>query len=349
MRTSPFRRLIPAVAIAALATALVSGCSSSSPTSEESTASSAAAAEGEGVTEYPLTLESPWGETELEAIPERIAVISLTTEDLDSLTALGITPVYAVDSLVDAPWLTEEQATALAETATSSDYDLHLEEVAATEPDLIVTVANTAGGIDQAMYDQLSAIAPVLAYPDEVTEDYSIGWQDSLTIIAEAVDRQNRAKQIIDDVEADFAQARTDHPEFADAAAAFIVNYGAEYGVTFFSATGTNAASVLAELGFQPAPAAGDFVSDSTVSEELFSTIDVDVLFIGENAEEGEHITDNPLFQQLTVSQDKNYVEFSFGTESTNWAAWGLRSSSAQNLPWIIEQLSTGAAEVLAN
>ncbi|MFT4229012.1 MAG: ABC transporter substrate-binding protein [Microbacterium sp.] len=341
------RRLTPALATAVLATALLAGCSTT-PSASEST-SSASSAAGEGTTAYPLTLESPWGTTELEAVPERIAVISLTSEDLDSLTALGITPVYAVDAMVDAPWLSAEQAAALEETATSSDYEVHLEEVAATNPDLIVTVANTAGGVDQAMYDQLKAIAPVLAYPEETGGEFTIGWQDSLTIIAEAVDRQARADEIISDVEGQFAQVRADHPEFAEATAAFIVDYGAEYGTSFFSATGTNAASVLGELGFQPAPAADDFVADPAVSEELFDTIDVDVLFIGENAEESEWITKNPLFQQLDVYKNGNYVEFSFGDQSTNWAAWGLRSSSAQNLPWIVEQLSAGAAEVLAD
>lgn len=47
----------------------------------------------EQTTSYPLTLESPFGETVLPERPERIAAVAPTAIDTELLLALGVTPI----------------------------------------------------------------------------------------------------------------------------------------------------------------------------------------------------------------------------------------------------------------
>lgn len=64
---------------------------------------------GEGTTEYPLTLETPFGETVLEERPERVAVVSAVGVDTESLLALNAVPVFAVAKYDgEDPWLPED-------------------------------------------------------------------------------------------------------------------------------------------------------------------------------------------------------------------------------------------------
>lgn len=76
----------------------LSACSPSSPANEAETASTAQGAsvllpEGEGSTQYPLTLETPFGHTVLDKRPERVAVVSAVVVDTESLLALDAVPV----------------------------------------------------------------------------------------------------------------------------------------------------------------------------------------------------------------------------------------------------------------
>ncbi|MFT4011449.1 MAG: hypothetical protein QM655_15545, partial [Nocardioidaceae bacterium] len=87
------RRFQGALVACLLTLAALTACSSTD-VAATSTPSSDASDGPEGVTTYPMTLKTKWGETTLKKAPERIAAISLTSEDMDALLALGITPVY---------------------------------------------------------------------------------------------------------------------------------------------------------------------------------------------------------------------------------------------------------------
>lgn len=175
---SPSRRPAPtrppraiAAAAAALALAFLTGCAGDP--SEPGGAGAPQLPAAEGTTEYPMTLDSPFGATTLEERPERVAVVTAATYDSDALFALGVTPVLAPSTLERNAWL-DPAAVAGVETlwdAAAGDA-VSPEQVAASEPDLIVSLGSYED-FDQAAFDQLSAIAPVLYAPIE-----SLTWQE---------------------------------------------------------------------------------------------------------------------------------------------------------------------------
>ncbi len=94
--------------------------------------------------------------------------------------------------------------------------ELNLEEIAALRPDLIVGVYSF---IDQATYDQLSAIAPTLAQTDEYA-DGATPWQEQTLLTGRALGVEDEAQQLVDDVEGRFSDAVAANPDFAGASVA---------------------------------------------------------------------------------------------------------------------------------
>lgn len=160
---------ITLIALTATTAALaLSACSPSSPANEAETANTAQGAsallpEGEGSTQYPLTLETPFGHTVLDKRPERVAVVSAVGVDTESLLALG------------------------------AGEEISAEAIAASEPDLIVNL-QAYETFDQDRFNQLSRVAPVLYTDAEQTT-----WQDVLTSLGETQDLRDAAASKIAD------------------------------------------------------------------------------------------------------------------------------------------------------
>jgi iron complex transport system substrate-binding protein len=144
-------RTLPAVLIA---TAVLTGCASSS---DELPESEAAPAE-------PRTVVHAMGETEVPADPQRVVV--LDTPHLDSALSLDVTPVGSVQSDVERlPDYVADRAEGIEVVGTIEEPDL--EAVAALEPDLILSSKVR----HEEIYDRLSQIAPT------VFTDYEKGWK----------------------------------------------------------------------------------------------------------------------------------------------------------------------------
>lgn len=108
-----------------------------------------------------MTITHKFGTTVITAPPARIA--SVDYAGADDLLALGIQPVairywYGDYDVAVWPWA----APLLTGTPAILRRDLNFEQIAATEPDLIIALWS---GIDQNEYAQLSQIAPVFAVP----------------------------------------------------------------------------------------------------------------------------------------------------------------------------------------
>lgn len=143
MRRGPAARFGAMIAASAAALLVLTGCAggTDATTETESTDAATLVPAGEGTTEYPLTLETPFGDTELDAQPQRIAVVTASTIDTDALLALDVIPVMAPTTVERNVWLDEADVTAI-ETLWESEAgaDVSPEEVAASKPDLIVTL-----------------------------------------------------------------------------------------------------------------------------------------------------------------------------------------------------------------
>lgn len=341
-RTRTGRRTAVTAALIAGLLALTGCASADNGAAERDDAALLPAAEG--ATEYPLALESPFGETTLTERPERIAIITASTLDTDALIALGGTPVFAPSTVDRNPWL-PERTVADIETLWESEQgsEVSAEKVAAADPDLIVALA-AYDTFDQSYFDQLSTIAPVL-YAEEGT----LSWQEMTQQLGDAIDLSAAAKTVVADAEQTVADARTAHPEFEGKSAAHIIVYEEEWGTAYVSAPGTDTAALFEDLGFVLPENAAKFSENDTVSNELIGLIDADFLLVSTfDAGTESYLVDSELFKAVPAVADGRAV-FNQGDQETgtNYFAWGLNVQSALSVPWLIERLAGFGAEAL--
>jgi iron complex transport system substrate-binding protein len=266
------RRPIYVFAATAAAFALaLTGCSSTEPESEGDTAASGS---------YPVTIEHAFGETTIEAEPERVATLGWGSTD--AALAMGVVPVaipfdgYAGNEDGVLPWVAEELDELGEDTPVvlpAGDEPAY-EEIAAAAPDVILA---TYSGITEEQYELLSEIAPVVAYPEEA---WATPWRDLIEITGTALGKSDEATQVLTDIEDSIAAAAEEHPEFegktialaSDSAGVFYVYKDADPRVAF-----------TLDLGFESAPAVEDLSSgDSTffytLSYEELDKLTSDVL-----------------------------------------------------------------------
>jgi iron complex transport system substrate-binding protein len=201
------RRPVRALALAGVLSA-VAGLTACGGDEEEAEASATASTDGA----FAVSIENKFGTTEIEAEPQRVVTVGFNDEDF--VLALGVTPVGVRQLLGDydaptRPWAQDQLDGA--ELPTVGGEEIDVEAVAALEPDLIVGVYSF---MDQAVYDQLSGIAPTLAQTDEYA-DGATPWQEQTLLTGQALGRDDEAQQLVDDVEGRFDQATSENPTFA--------------------------------------------------------------------------------------------------------------------------------------
>jgi iron complex transport system substrate-binding protein len=198
----PSRRVVVLSAVACLTTALAACGGSDEP----------AARAGSDDSAWPVSIENRFGTTEIPAEPERVVTVGVNDQDV--VLALGVTPVGVRENLGDydmpsRPWAQEQLAGA--ELPTVGGQEIDVEAVAALEPDLIVGVYSF---MDQAVYDQLSGIAPTLAQTDD-HPDGATPWQEQTLLTGQALGKEAEAQRLVDEVEGRFAEAVSANPSFS--------------------------------------------------------------------------------------------------------------------------------------
>ena len=343
------RRTLAAVAATLASIVALSGCAGAAPSGDASvgagTASGAALLPpAEGSIEYPLTLETPFGETVLEERPERIAIVTASTVDTDALIALGGSPVFAPSTVERNLWLEPSTLSGI-ETLWESEAqaEVSIEKVAAADPDLIVSLY-AYDSFDQGRFDQLSTIAPVLYAAAD-----TLSWQQMTRQLGETLDLSGAADEVGASAEQTIADTRAAHPEFEGRTAAHVIVYEEEWGTAYVSAPGTDTAALFEELGFSLPASAERFADDDLVSPELIGLIDADFLLVS-TFDEGteDYMVDSALFQAVPAVAEGRAV-FNPGDQETgiNSFAWGLNVQSALSVPWLIEQLAAFGTEAI--
>ncbi|WP_053385673.1 ABC transporter substrate-binding protein [Leucobacter japonicus] len=326
------RRTTALIALSISALLLVGCANSSSATSDAGAESSDSMPAAEGHATYPLTLESPYGETVLQERPTRIAAIVPNASDTELLFSLGVTPVLSSSLVTEGGYLTEYGA----ETVDTYEFvvgeDIPVEAIAASDPDLIVAVGWLGGlaGVSLSdYYDRLSTIAPVLASP-ETSQALVSPWQDSIGLIGEALDLSDAADAVIDDYETQLSDLRDAHPEFDGLTGTWTIYYGAGTGLQYLSQPDSAPAEFLEELGFAPNPGAAAFSADPTVSDELLSKIDADVIVLGQSAHASDAefagVVDGSLFQNLGAVSAGHLVTLPPRTDDGWDPLWAITS-----------------------
>ncbi|QQA44232.1 iron-siderophore ABC transporter substrate-binding protein [Pelagovum pacificum] len=224
--------------------------------------------------DFPLTIEHKFGQSVIEAAPERVATVDYN--GADNLLALGLQPVVVRDWFGDQPRAVWPWADALLdETPEILSGELNFEQIAAAEPDLITAVWS---GITPEDYERLSQIAPVVAVP-EGTADYALGWKDQALIVGRAVGRADEAEAQVVAIEDRIAAMRDAHPEWAGKTTTLATYWDGQPGIYLRD---DSRVLLLSELGFANNPVVEELSDDmnfyADVSEERIEAFDSDLL-----------------------------------------------------------------------
>jgi len=129
----------------------------------------------------PIKIKHGFGETEVPPHPKRIAVFGLE----DIMLSLDVPMVYAYD--FKGYYLDDALRKLNIPVSGTADFKPNLEAILQTDPDLIIVQQYS---IDQKGYDELSKIAPTVAFaPDD--------WKSSIVEIGKALDVEGKAQAVI--------------------------------------------------------------------------------------------------------------------------------------------------------
>lgn len=347
MALSRMRSLAAVAAVAALS---LSACSTGS-TSDAGSATSAGSSD-----QFPVTIQHAFGETTIDEVPERVATVSWV--NTDTALALGVVPVgmpeyeWGGNENGTTPWIDdalEELGAPIGSENAPVQYSetdgINFDAIAATTPDVILAAYS---GITEEEYDKLSAIAPVVAYPET---PYYTSWQDSAEMIGEALGKSDEAAKLVEETEQAITDKAAEYPELAGTS--FIYgNLDTTAGADQISiyTSGDNRPKFLKELGMVQAPLVDENApSDAfylTWSPERANELEAD-LFVSWVADDAakEAIVSDPLLSQIPAVKNGGLV-----ADSDNTLTLSISAANVLSIPYALDNfvpmLGEAAAQV---
>jgi iron complex transport system substrate-binding protein len=311
---SPRRLLGALVATGSLlALAACGGGDSGAAPESSGTASGTPSASSSSSDAFPVTIDSALGEAVIDQAPQRVVTVGWAAQD--AAVALGVTPVgiptdaWSGDDEGYQPWFreaVEKEGGDLPTTYTDLP-TVDVEAIVEMEPDLVLAPLS---GLDQGVYDQLSAFAPVVAYPDG---PWISTWQQVIDLTGQALGKPDEAADLVSSVEGMIADAGAENGDLAGKTFAYA--YIGEPGQLAFYPETDARVSFLTSLGMVLAPSvaaleipAGSFYASISM-ENVDVLDDVDVLISWYNSEEEELAAESqPLFAQIPAVQRGSYL-----------------------------------------
>ncbi|MDW5596052.1 iron-siderophore ABC transporter substrate-binding protein [Conexibacter stalactiti] len=291
---------------------------------------------------FPVTIEHNLGSTTIESQPRR--VITLGLSDQDAVLALGVAPIAVTDWYGDYeyatwPWAdaalaaTAARPTVLARGEFTGNQSYDYEQIIGLRPDLILALY---GGVSKKQYDTLSKIAPTVLQP-RGTVDYGIAWQDATEVVGKALGREAEARRLVEDVDAQFAAAARDHPQFAGKTAVVAERF--EPGSSFARSPTDPRSRFMTSLGFGLSDEIGRLSGDkdgATISDERIDLLDEDLLVwnLGFSPEIRRQLDRLAVYQALDVVRDGRvvYVTDPLASAALTW-------STVLSIPYALERV----------
>lgn len=239
----------------------------------------------ESATQYPITIQHALGETVIESKPENIVTIAWGNQDVP--LALGVVPTGvsmanfgAVDENGLLPWTTAQfEALGVDAPNVFNDTDgLDYEAISDANPDVILAAYS---GISQEEYDMLSAIAPVIAYPQAPWQTY---WREETIFNATAMGMESEGEALVTETEELIASKLAQYPDIAGKKAAFCWISAADLGTFYIYLPTDPRANFLLDLGLELPDSVNALIEDNssfavTVSAELAEQLsDIDII-----------------------------------------------------------------------
>jgi len=300
MTTSlPARPRLRTLVVGAVAALALAGCSA--PAEEPRGAASPAADGG-----FPVSVDTAFGEVTIEEEPAR--VVALGWGDAETALALGVQPVGASDWLAFGgdgvgPWAEGlyDESPEIIETLEPS-----FEAIAALEPDLIL---DTKSSGDPERYERLSEIATTVGIP-EGAESYLTSMDDQVGLVSAALGREDEGEQLLEEVDAAFAEAAEAHPDWEGRTVAAATKTSEGWGAYI---EGSERVDFLENLGFEQSPEVAGLETSATgftvdVSAEQLDLLDSDLIVAFPIFIDTTEITDDPLFKAVPAVADGRAV-----------------------------------------
>ena len=335
--------------------ALLAACSSDD---DAATGASAAAgnASKSATDSFPVTIEHVYGSTTIEAEPTKIATVSWVNDDV--VIALGVVPVgvptisWGADENGSCPWTSEALealgagwGTDAAPTQYSETDGINVQEIAALEPDLII---GTYSGMTEDEYTQLSAIAPTLAYPKDVTA-YGTSWETTTKTVGQALGRSAAAEELISKTTEAVQEAASAYPELASRTY-IAANLDTTSSTINLYTEADNRPRFFDMLGMTMAPSAVDGGADTEdafyvdYSAEKADALTTDLFWAWAQDEAAvKAIEEDALLSAIPSVQDGTAL---FVTDATT--VMSLSAASPLSLPWCCENHVPQIAEAVS-
>lgn len=179
----------------------------------------------QGADGYPITIEHALGTTVIQEKPQRIATVNWANHEVP--LALGVVPVgFAAANFGDddgdglLPWVFERLQELGADMPVLFDEGdgIDFEAVAATQPDVILAAYS---GLTQEVYDTLSLIAPVVAYPEAA---WSTDWRDMIRFNSAGMGMAAEGDALIASIEEQIAATVAAYPQLVGREVMFITH-----------------------------------------------------------------------------------------------------------------------------
>lgn len=204
---------------------------------------------------YPVTVKHAFGTTVINKEPRRIATLGPGSND--ACVALGVAPtampLSGAQPNGSTPWFDLAYRPFGLESPLLLDEakGLPVEDLTGMGPDLIIAVHSK---LTRSEYDELSKIAPVVAYPDG---PLATDWRASLALVGQALARPAEAARVLADTEKSIRAGLGNYPDLAgtDFLVAKVRSaLGADIEVF---GENSNPVRILKEFGLTPSPSLG--------------------------------------------------------------------------------------------
>jgi iron complex transport system substrate-binding protein len=307
------------------ATALLAGCGTENDPAADAGPSTGGA--------FPVSIEHAFGTTTIDARPERVVTLGWSAQDV--VYALGVTPVgmpsYSFGGGDDGvlPW-DEKHVDAKRTTLLDTTDGPPLEKIAALRPDVILAPYD---GFDRATYDDLSRIAPTVAYTDKA---WSTPWTQQTELIGKALGRSAQAAKLITDTQDSIAAVKAQHPEFDGRTFAY-TSMGADSLYLYLPSDPR--VQLIQDLGLTVAPSVATLANGATtfyaqLSPERAPDIDADVVVGFADGMTASEVTSSPVYSRVPAVGRGSAVVI----DDDTFAA-AVSSVSVLSIPYALDQL----------
>jgi iron-siderophore transport system substrate-binding protein len=331
------KRWASSAAAVVVGATMLAACGTAEPAASTGSNSSAAGT-------FPTTVEHFFGSTEIKEAPKRVVALGYT--DDQAMLALGVKPVGMVDQYPNPdgqspdintqwPWVKAAWGDTKPEVVMKNgDTEPNYEKIAALRPDLIVAVYSEA---DQAWYDRLSKIAPVVGRTKAEKEPFSAPWQDNALQIAKALGQEAQGAKLIKGIDDKLAAVKKDHPEYATKTAVATSWY--KDAVAPFTTTDVRG-QLLTGMGFKGATEI-DKIADgkfyTLLSPERIDLINVDQIFVIGDTADQTSLKNFQLFANLPAVRDGK-VSYLLDSEGPAAGA-AMSQATLLSLPYAIDEI----------